>query len=59
MKSIAYKDIAGGKIMTYIAQSQTKLERIVNGLEELRKVGDIAVYLVSNRKSRLLFVRRK
>lgn len=55
MKSIAFKDNAGGSTVMYYKDGETRHERIANALKELKHVGNITVYLVNGRKVRTLF----
>jgi len=55
MKTIAFKDNAGGSIMGYFKEGETRHERIKNALADLRRTGNITVYLVKGNKTRKLF----
>ena len=53
MKSIAFKDMAGGQIRQYINQNkpnQKRLERIYEALEELKHTGNIIIYKTKGNK---------
>lgn len=55
MKTIAYKDNAGGQIKGYFADGETRHQRIQNALKELKHMGNITIYLVNGNKCRKLF----
>ena len=58
MKTIGFKDNAGGTINCYFNQSlptQKRVDRITEALNELRHTGNITVYLIDGRKVRKLF----
>ena len=55
MKTIGYKDKAGGSIYLYKNVSkpdQKRHERIKEALQELRHTGNINIYLIRGRKVR-------
>jgi len=54
MKTLAYKDNAGGTIHGYFVEGQTRHERIKKAFEELRHTGNITIYLVKGNKLRKL-----
>jgi len=62
MKTIAYRDLAGGGFMRYFEKEdsktlfrQKKHERIKEALEDLKHTGNVAIYLVSKYKTRFLY----
>lgn len=54
MKTIAYKDLAGGAMKSYYMEGQTRHERIKKALDELHHVGNIVIYLIDGNKIRRL-----
>ena len=58
MKTIAYQDIAGGRIRGYFVKGETRHERIKNALEDLKPMACIKIYLVKGNKLRLIKVKR-
>ena len=54
MKTIAFKDRAGGAIKAYFVEGQTRHERIKKALAELGPVANINIYLVKGNKLRLI-----
>jgi trehalose-6-phosphatase len=55
MKTIGYKDKAGGSIHIYKNASkpdQTRHERIREALKDLKHTGNINIYLINGRKVR-------
>lgn len=60
MKSIGYKDKQTGQTGTihcYFKHGQTRNERIMAALKELKYVGNIVVYLINGNKKRVLFTK--
>ncbi len=64
MKTIGIRDLYDGskKIRIYnpnsnLLDKQTRLERIFDGLQEIKNLGNVAVYYVHGNKYRLLFVK--
>lgn len=55
MKTIGYKDNAGGMINCYFKTGETRHERINNALIDLKHTGNITVYLIDGNKTRKLF----
>lgn len=57
MKTIGYKDNAGGSIYCFFKQgeNQPRHERIKEALKSLKHTGNITVYLIDGNKKRKLF----
>jgi hypothetical protein len=58
MKTIGYKDNAGGMINCYFNRSnptQKRQDRVISALSELKHTGNITVYLIDGNKVRKLF----
>lgn len=61
MKTIAYKDIAGGRINGYFNvknPNQKRWERFFEGLKELQNTGNIIIYRVKGSKVKQLKIKR-
>jgi trehalose-6-phosphatase len=61
MKTIGFRDIAGGSIHLYKDKTndqQPRHERIQAALQDLKHTGNIIVYLINGRKHRRLFIKR-
>ena len=58
MKTIAFRDNAGGSINGYFKDGQTRHERISEALKELKHTGNITVFLVKGNKLRKLFTKQ-
>ncbi|MFA5559217.1 MAG: hypothetical protein WDA59_07180 [Methanofastidiosum sp.] len=62
MKTIGYRDLADGsrriKIFYNRNKQQTRQERIMAALEELKGVGNIAIYLINGNKYRRILTKR-
>lgn len=54
MKSIGYKDNAGGMINVYFKPGETRHERIKNALADLNAMANITIYLINGKKFRKL-----
>ena len=67
MKTIAYRDLSGGGLKEWksrikwnqpeLTDNPKHINRIVDGLNDLKHTGNIAVYLIRGTKIRLLFKR--
>lgn len=57
MKTIGFRDVAGGSIQCYFKEGETRHERIKNALKDLHGVGKIHVYLINGNKVRKLFTK--
>jgi hypothetical protein len=55
MKTIGFKDNAGGMITAYFKEGETRHERIINALNDLKHTGNITVYLINGNKIKKLF----
>ena len=61
MKTIGFRDIAGGSIHLYINKGnpeQKRHDRIKEAINDLKHTGNIIVYLINGRKYRRLFIKR-
>jgi len=62
LKTIGYRDLADGsrriKIFYNRNKQQTRQERIMAALEELKGVGNIAIYLINGNKYRRILTKR-
>lgn len=61
MKTIGFRDIAGGSIHIYKnvkEPSQKRIDRIKEGLKDLKHTGCIVIYLIKGNKYRRIAVKR-
>ena len=58
MKTIGFRDVAGGPVRLYENKSkpnQKRHDRVRDALNDLRHTGNIVVYLINGRKYRCLY----
>jgi hypothetical protein len=57
MKTIAFRDVAGGTIHGFFKPEQKRIDRYTEALKDLEHTAQIKVYLINGNKTRFLFYR--